>query len=145
MAKDLKPKYFKNDEGGSAKKDSLTIKTSNKKNKALPEYKDSGIPNYVANRMARRVAITTGIPTISGMSVFIVSYLVISRGIADIAPGITLISSAACFLIGLFGLSYGILSASWEILPGSLLGLENIRPNIERVRAAFGQGKKTSN
>ena len=27
----------------------------------------SGIPSYVANRMARRIAFTRGIPTLSGM------------------------------------------------------------------------------
>ena len=34
----------------------------------------SGIPKYVADRMARRIFFTAGIPTIMGMSVFIVSY-----------------------------------------------------------------------
>ena len=33
--------------------------------------KSSGIPKYVANRMARRIVFTTGIPTISGMAVFL--------------------------------------------------------------------------
>ena len=42
----------------------------------------SSIPKYVANRMARRIAFTTGIPTLSGMGVFIGSYLLISKGIA---------------------------------------------------------------
>ena len=95
------------------------------------------IPKPIANRMARRVAITTGLPTISGMGIFIASYLLVSKGIADIAPGFTLITSAVCFLLGLLGLSYGILSASWDELPGSILGLENINPNISRMRSAF--------
>ena len=95
------------------------------------------IPKEVANRMTRRIAITTGLPTFCGMSVFVVSYLLVSRGIADIAPALTLLSSAAFFLIGLVGLSYGILSASWESKAGSFLGIENIRPNIVRVKDAF--------
>ena len=33
----------------------------------------SGIPKYVADRMARRIFFTAGIPTIMGMSVFVVS------------------------------------------------------------------------
>ena len=99
--------------------------------------KKSGIPKYVANRMARRIAFTTGIPTISGMGVFIGSYFLISKGIAEISPSVTLVSSAVCFLGGLLGLSYGILSASWDLNPGSLLGLENIKPNISRVKDAF--------
>ena len=104
--------------------------------------KQSGIPKYVANRMARRIAFTTGIPTLSGMGVFIGSYFLISRGIAEISPTITLVSSAMCFLVGLLGLSYGILSASWDLNQGTILGFENIKPNINRMKDAFKSSKK---
>tara|TARA_Y100001968_G_scaffold260443_1_gene248022 strand:- start:1482 stop:1922 length:441 start_codon:yes stop_codon:yes gene_type:complete len=112
----------------------------NKNSKKLTAQ--SGIPNYVANRMARRIAFTTGIPTISGMGVFIGSYVLISKGIADISPTLTLVSSAMCFLLGLLGLSYGILSASWDLNTGSFLGLENIKPNINRMKDAFKSSQK---
>ena len=108
-----------------------SLKKSSSKKKAT---KSSGIPKYVANRMARRIVITTGLPTLSGMGVFIGSYYVISRDIAEISPTITLVTSAICFFVGLLGLSYGILSASWESSPGSFLGIENIRSNISKVR-----------
>ncbi len=98
---------------------------------------NAGIPKSIADRMARRVALTSGLPTISGMGVFIGSYLLVSKGIIDIPPGVTLIISAICFLMGLIGLSYGMLSASWDISPGSLLGIENIRPNISRLIASI--------
>jgi len=103
--------------------------------------KNSGIPKYVANRMARRIAFTTGIPTLGGMGVFIGSYFLISKGIAEISPTVTLVSSAMCFLVGLLGLSYGILSASWDFNPGSFLGFENIKPNINRMKDAFKSTK----
>ena len=102
----------------------------------------SGIPKYVADRMAKRIVFTTGIPTLSGMAVFIGSYFLISKGIAEIAPTVTLVSSAMCFLVGLLGLSYGILSASWDPNPGSFLGFENIKPNINRMKNAFKNTKK---
>tara|TARA_Y100001968_G_scaffold288885_1_gene291489 strand:+ start:56 stop:496 length:441 start_codon:yes stop_codon:yes gene_type:complete len=107
--------------------------------------KKSGIPSYVANRMARRIAFTTGIPTLSGMGVFIGSYFLISKGIADISPSVTLVSSALCFLVGLLGLSYGILSASWDFNPGSFLGFENIKPNINRIKDAYKTSQKDVN
>ena len=134
MAETLKPESFKSEGKELVKKNKSSQQKGKGSNKNKPLKNDSAIPKEVANRMARRVAITTGLPTISGMSVFIFSYLLVSRGIADIPPALTLVSSAACFLIGLFGLSYGILSASWENSPGSFLGLENIRPNIGRVK-----------
>ena len=96
-----------------------------------------GIPQEVANRMARRVAIATGVPSLLGMSVFVISYLVVSRGILDVPPSITLIASGFFFLLGLVGLSYGVLSASWEPQPGSLLGLEHLKPNLQRLRSAI--------
>ena len=100
------------------------------------------IPRSVANRMARRVAVFTGLPTIAGMGVFVGSYVLITRGIADIAPGTTLAASGFCFLLGLGGLSYGVLSASWESKNGSLLGLENIRTNVQRLRSSIRAKKQ---
>ncbi len=97
----------------------------------------TAIPKHIANRMLRRVAIASGLPTFLGMSIFVVSFLVVSRGIADISPGLTLVSTAVCFIAGLVGLSYGVLSASWEDKPGSLLGFENIRTNIARMRSSM--------
>lgn len=95
------------------------------------------IPDAVANRMARRIAIATGIPTVMGMGVFIGSYLVVSRGLLDIPTGVTLVASGGCFLLGLLGLSYGVLSSSWEDSPGSWLGTEQIGLNIGRLRQSL--------
>ncbi|MBW0167865.1 MAG: PAM68 family protein [Vulcanococcus sp.] len=95
------------------------------------------IPDYVANRMARRVGVATGIPSILGMSTFVASYLLVSKGVLDIPPGITLVTSGGFFLLGLVGLSYGVLSASWEPGAGSLLGIEQIGLNIGRLRSSI--------
>jgi len=95
------------------------------------------IPDAVANRMARRIAIATGVPSVMGMGVFVGSYLLVSRQILDIPPGVTLLASGACFLLGLVGLSYGVLSSSWESAPGSLLGLEQMPLNISRIRESL--------
>lgn len=95
------------------------------------------IPDAVANRMARRIAIGTGIPTLMGMGVFVGSYLLVSRDIVDIPPGATLAASGACFFLGVLGLSFGVLSASWEDQPGSLLGTEQIGVNIGRLRGSI--------
>ncbi len=103
---------------------------------------NQAIPRDVADRMARRVAIATGVPSVLGMAVFVISYLLVSRGILDIPPGITLVASGFFFLLGLIGLSYGVLSASWEPQPGSLLGLEHLKPNIQRLRSSIKAQKQ---
>ena len=102
-----------------------------------PMKSSTGIPKYVADRMARRIFFTAGIPTIMGMSVFVVSYFIVTRNIAEIPPSSTIAISALFFLLGLGGLSFGILSASWDKEPGSFFGIENIPLNIERAKAAF--------
>ena len=109
-----------------------------KSSKVSPQKKSSsGIPKYVADRMARRIFFTAGIPTILGMSVFVVSYIIVTRNIAEIPPSSTIAISALFFLLGLAGLSFGILSASWDKEPGSFFGIENIPMNIKRAKAAF--------
>ncbi len=98
--------------------------------------RQQGIPDAVAARMVRRIAVATGVPSLLGMGVVVASYLLVSRGVLDIPPGLTLLGSGAFFLVGLVGLSYGVLSACWEEQPGSLLGLEQIGINITRLRAS---------
>lgn len=95
------------------------------------------IPEVVANRMARRIAIASGVPTLLGMGVFVASYLLVSRKILAISPATTLLASGGCFLLGLLGLSYGVLSASWEEIPGSLLGSEQIPLNLSRIKGSL--------
>ena len=112
---------------------SAPVKPSSKSSPSQPQT----IPSYVANRMARRVAIATGTPTVLGMGSFIGSYLLVSKGVMDIPPGVTLLTSGGFFLLGLLGLSYGVLSASWEPGAGSLLGLEQIGLNIGRLRSSI--------
>ena len=102
-----------------------------------PRTSTTGIPKYVADRMAKRIFFTAGIPTLLGMSVFVVSYIIVTRNIAEIPPSSTIAISALFFLLGLAGLSFGILSASWDKEPGSFFGIENIPMNIQRAKAAF--------
>ena len=110
------------------------------------------IPDAVANRMARRIALATGLPTIMGMGVFIGSYVLVSLHVLDIPPSATLLASGGCFLLGLLGLSYGVLSASWEEAPGSLWGTEQIPLNFGRIKISLralregsqGQGRGSS-
>ena len=122
------------------KKLSETIAFENIDKKSTPllnNTKSTGIPKYVADRMARRIFFTAGIPTVMGMSVFVISYFIVTKNIAEIPPSSTIAISALFFLLGLAGLSFGILSASWDKDPGSFFGIENIPMNIKRAKAAF--------
>jgi len=101
----------------------------------------SQIPEAVSRRMARRIGLSTGLPTLLGMLVFVASYFLVSRRLIDIPPVVTLGLSGGFFLLGLIGLSYGVLSASWEDAPGSLLGIEQIGLNLNRLKASLKAGR----
>jgi hypothetical protein len=120
-----------------AVKASEPLKRQKTSNRQKPSNRHQAIPEAVSNRMARRIAIATGVPTVMGMGVFIGSYLLVTRHIAEIPTGVTLAASGGCFLLGVLGLSYGVLSASWEDAPGSLLGNEQIGVNISRLRSSL--------
>ncbi|MEB3322149.1 MAG: PAM68 family protein [Synechococcaceae cyanobacterium] len=128
MGRRAKPPAFGSAAGGS------TSTPGRRRTEAAAPARQQAIPDNVARRMARRIALTTGLPTLLGMAVFVVSYLLVSRRILEIQPVVTLVASGGCFLVGLLGLSDGVLSASWEEEPGSLLGLEQVWRNIGRVR-----------
>ena len=72
-----------------------------KKSEAVftPRKTSTGIPKYVADRMARRIFFTAGIPTIMGRSVFVVSYIIVTKNIAEIPPSSTIAISALFFFI----------------------------------------------
>jgi len=108
--------------------------------KAPQSSRPSQIPEAVSRRMARRIGLATGVPTLLGMAVFVASYFLVSRRLLDVPPVVTLGLSGGFFLLGLVGLSYGVLSASWEEAPGSLLGIEQIGLNIRRLKASIKAG-----
>ena len=116
---------------------------SPKQRRSQQSVRQEAIPKPVANRMARRVAVFTGLPSLAGMGVFVLSYVLMTRGIAEIAPGVTLAASGFFFLLGLAGLSYGVLSASWENDNGTLLGLENVKPNLQRMKESIRAQKQS--
>jgi len=83
--------------------------------------------------MERQGSVFTGLPTFVGMGVFAGSHLLITSGISDRAPGLTLARSNGSFLLGLMGWSFGVLSSSWEPQAGSIHGLEKLKPNLQRM------------
>jgi len=113
--------------------------TALKQEKQTPASKESmAIPEAVSKRMVRRMALLSGIPTVLGISTFFISYFLIkSIGLKLPNPAVVLVSMG-CFGLGVLGLSYGVLSASWdEDLPGTRLGWQEFKTNLGRMKAAW--------
>lgn len=92
--------------------------------------------------MVRRIALFCGIPTALGMSTFITSYLVMSQGWLQLPTYVVLFVSLGWFGLGVLGVSYGVLSASWdEEMPGSRLGFAEFRTNWQRMTEAWRANK----
>jgi Photosynthesis affected mutant 68 len=104
---------------------------------------DAQIPEIVSQRMGRRMAWFSGIPTFCGMMTFVVSYFLVKQAGVDLPPSVVLLVSAGCFGLGVVGLSYGLLSASWEEdNVGSLIGAEQFGVNLGRLRAGWKEGRQ---
>lgn len=105
--------------------------------------KKSSVPEAVSRRMARRMGVFCGIPTSLGMLTFIVSYLVVTNHWFKLPNVAVVLLSMGFFGLGVLGLSYGVLSASWdEERVGSLLGWEEFTVNFGRVLESWRTAKQ---
>ncbi|MBE9110232.1 PAM68 family protein [Nodosilinea sp. LEGE 07298] len=99
----------------------------------------AAIPEEVSNRMLRRMLVFSGMPTASGVLTFVVSYYLVVNQVVELPSYFVLLVTLGCFGLGVIGLTYGVLSASWdEGRPGRLLGLDEFRVNFGRVTSAWG-------
>ncbi|MBF2076498.1 MAG: PAM68 family protein [Synechococcales cyanobacterium C42_A2020_086] len=106
--------------------------------------KAEGIPEAVSRRMVRRIALFCGIPTALGMSTFLVSYWVVSHDWLQLPTYAVLLVSLGWFGLGVLGVSYGVLSASWDEETGSWLGLSEFATNWGRMTEAWRSQKNKS-
>ncbi len=107
---------------------------SNVSKSAPKQAKSTGIPEIVSQRMVARMAIFCGTPTLLGLMTFPLSYFMVHEGWFKLPNVAVVITSLSLFGLGALGLSYGILSASWdEHEQGSWLGWQEFRTNFGRV------------
>jgi hypothetical protein len=123
-----------------------TVSASVGKSSAKARSAGEGIPEVVSRRMVRRIALFCGIPTVLGMSTFVLSYLVVSNDWLDLPTYVVLFVSLGWFGLGVLGVSYGLLSTSWdEDRVGSWLGFAEARTNWGRMTEAWRANKKSDN
>jgi hypothetical protein len=120
-----------------AKKSSVTPSSNVKGGNSL------GIPDEVNRRIIRRAALFCGIPTGLGLTTFIVSYFLVSRHIVDLPTSAVVLLSMLFLGIGVVGLSYGAISASWdEGRVGSWWGSEEFKKNFGYLSEAWKAQKQ---
>jgi hypothetical protein len=120
-----------------------SAKAVEKKKQSADRRSGMQIPDDVSRRMVGRMAFFCGIPTSLGMLTFVASYAVVSQGWLKLPNTVVLLLSLGFFGLGVLGLSYGMISASWdEGRPGSLLGFEEFSTNVGRLTEAWKAARK---
>ena len=103
------------------------------------------IPEVVSKRMVRRMALFSGIPTGLGILSFFVFYTIVSQEWFKVPNTVVLFSSMGLFGLGVLGLSYGILSTSWdEDRVGTWWGWSDFTLNFGRLTSAWRNSKQES-
>ena len=105
-------------------------------NKPPFSKQEMAIPQAVSQRMVRRVAWMCGVPTVLGILTLIVSYLLIIYADIKLPPVLVLLVNMGLFGLGVLGITYGVLSASWDEEPGSLVGFDEFKLNFGRIMDA---------
>jgi hypothetical protein len=121
------------------------VATSSEKPKANRNgvNNSNAIPEEVSKRMIRRMALFSGIPTALGISSFVVSYYIVINEIFELPTVAVLLVSLGFFGLGVLGLSYGVLSTSWdEGRVGSLVGADEFGVNFGRMVQAWKSGRR---
>lgn len=141
--KKKRQKSVKNPQTSDAKKlhnpQKVEHKSSEVPNARTPLTKEEmAVPKIVSDRMARRMALFCGVPTALGMASFILGYFIKSYAWFKLPNLVVLLVSIGCFGLGVLGLSYGVLSASWdEERVGSKLGWGEFKLNWGRMTSAW--------
>ncbi|MFB2771737.1 PAM68 family protein [Pelatocladus sp. BLCC-F211] len=119
-----------------------------KKEKKKPRYskEEVAIPQVVSQRMMRRVAGFAGVPTSLGIMTLVVSYFLLTNTDIKLPPVAVLLVNMGFFGLGVLGISYGVLSASWdEDRTGTLLGWNDFTTNFGRMVSAWRESRQKKN
>jgi hypothetical protein len=121
-------------------------KPSSSKSSRSRSKASQGIPEVVSQRMAKRMLTFCGVPTLLGLSTFPVSYFGFFQHGIELPNVAVLLASLGGLGLGVLGLSYGVLSASWdESIPGTKLGWQEFQLNFGRVVENFKAGRDRQN
>jgi len=100
------------------------------------------VPEAVTNRMLKRIFIFAGTPVVLGMLLFPLFYYIKKVEGIDLPVWAVYIVQTTIFGGGLLGISYGIISTSFdENREGSFLGWNEFKANLPQVLNSFGGNK----
>jgi len=110
--------------------------------------KDSGpvaaaIPEKVAQRMGKRMLPFVGIPLFGVMGTFVTFWYLATYKDLQFQTGLVATSTIVVLLLGLLGITYSVMSASWDPeREGSLIGLDEFEKNVGNIKTGLSRSKE---
>mmetsp|Transcript_43609 Transcript_43609/g.170658 ORF Transcript_43609/g.170658 Transcript_43609/m.170658 type:complete len:215 (+) Transcript_43609:316-960(+) len=105
---------------------------------------DTTLPEVVSQRMLKRMVWLFSTPFALGVVGFGVFFFAKTKYDVTFQPAIVAFSTLGMFGFALFGLTYGIMSASWDVeREGSFLGLDEVKTNFLRTVDALSRSRSS--
>jgi len=103
------------------------------------------IPEKVAQRMGNRMIPFVGIPLFGSMAAFIGFWYMATYRDMEFQPALVASSTIAFLLIGLVGITYSIMSTSWDPdREGSMLGKDEFSKNLGNIKEGLSRSKENA-
>ena len=107
---------------------------------------EAAIPEVVSQRMLSRMVVLAGTPLLMALGTFIGSYFIITNDLFLLPHTAVLLVSMGFFGLSVLGLSYGVLSASWdEEIQGTVLGWQEFKVNLGRMQEGWKANRQKNN
>ncbi|KAI7843214.1 hypothetical protein COHA_003194 [Chlorella ohadii] len=98
----------------------------------------AAVPEVVTDRMLKRVILFMGVPVFGGILLFPFFYYLKVKAGVDLPNWVAYLTSSITFGGGLLGITYGIMSASWDPRrEGTLLGWTEFQANLPLLLDRF--------
>lgn len=101
------------------------------------------IPEPVAMRMGMRMLPFVGVPLFGGMGVFVAFWYFATYKGLEFQPSLVAYSTIAVLAVGLLGITYSVISASWDPeIEGSALGITEFQTNIGNIQSGLRRSRE---
>jgi len=101
------------------------------------------IPEQVATRMGMRMLPFVGVPLFGGMGVFVGFWYMATYRDLEFQPTLVAASTIAVLVVGLLGITYSVMSASWDPEEkGSAVGVKEFATNIRSIQDGLRRSRE---
>jgi len=103
----------------------------------------AAIPDRVADRMGKRMLPFVGVPLFGGMGAFVAFWYFATYRDVEFQPAVVATATVSILAVGLLGITYSVMSASWDpdSEGGSALGVEEFNSNLGEIKSGLKRSR----